>query len=187
MDKINYAFLGKVALEFRVSLDNLCKFLGKENTEEEKMQIYTNIIGTISDRDIKEKFHYMFFEETYNEPENISQISYAKMINFFKRYVKAELEEKSKILKELRKTEDDLDSIKHKLGNQTLTEEEINIVSRYRIKHVISRITFSKLFDVSNSSLRDAEKKSNNSYINAKLDILREFYSSFIPSNRRKK
>lgn len=187
MNKINYAFLGQMALEFRISLKNLCKFLGKENTETEKIQIYTNIMSTINDRDLKEKYHYLFFEETHNEPENISRISYAKMINFFKRYVKAELKEKSKILKELRKTEDDLNSIKHKLGNQTLTEEEINIVSRYRIKHVISRVTFSKLFDVSRSSLRDAEKKSNNSYINAKLDILREFYSSFIPSNRRKK
>ena len=66
-----------MALEFRLSLDNLCKLLGKEVTEQNKMDIYKAISLIFdNDPDYIEKFKYLFFYETFNEPQTSAKIAY---------------------------------------------------------------------------------------------------------------
>ena len=176
-----YNLLGDIALEFRVSLKNICKLFGKESTEENMMQIFNNIIQAKDNvRDITNEFKYLFFCETYNEPQTTSRVSYTKAVNYIKRYNKiikeGTSEEKKEILKELYKTENDLKSIKHKLGNDTLNEEEISIVCRFRIKHVMSRHGFSEFYNVTESSLRRAEPKITSNILKQKLETLKDYY-----------
>ena len=186
-----YNFIGDMALEFRVSLKNICKLFGKESTEENMMNIYNSIIqAKDNDKDITNKFKYLLFYETINEPATISKIAYTKAVNYIRRYNKIVKEgtNEEKILNELHKTESDLKSIKHKLGNETLNEEEISIVCRYRIKHVMSRNSFSEFYNVTESSLRRAEPKITSNIINQKLETLKDYYLTVTsPVKQRRK
>lgn len=188
-----YNLIGDMALEFRLSLRNICKLLGKEPTEENRMAIYQSIIqAKNNDKDITSKFKYLFFYETINEQQNASRISYTKAVNYIKRYNKiakeGTREQKVEILSELNKTERDLQNLKYKLGNETLNAEEILIVSKYRIKHVMSRHWFSQYFNVSESSLRRAEVKLESNIIKSKLDTLNEYYLTITsPAQKRRR
>lgn len=174
-----YRLIGDMALEFRLSLRNICKLLGKEVTEKTMMEIYNNI-NSIKDFDIKNKYKYLFFYETFNESQNASMVAYTKALNYIKRYnmvvKEGTKEEKIKILDELHKTDNDLKSIKNKLGNKILNEDEITIVSKFRIKHVISKSRFGEIYNVSFESISSAEKKLQSKLIKEKLERLNEYY-----------
>ena len=174
-----------------MSLKNICKLLGKEVTENNQMEIYNNITYKKSG-DMEDKYKYLFFYEAINENSKASIVAYTKAINYIKRYNKivkeGTQEEKTKILDELHKTESDLKSIKPKLGKETLNAEEINIVSKFRIKHVMSRNSFSEFYNVSKSSLRRAEVKLESNIVKEKLETLKEYHLTITsPAQKRRR
>jgi len=184
-----YKFMGKIALEFRVSLDSLCKMLGKEATDDTKMNIYNLIISSSNaDVDLKEMFNYLFFYETINEPENISKVAYARAINYVKRYQKAQKEGNDKeILKELNKTENDLLEIKNEIGKTPLTEKQVEIIEKYRIKYVISMLAFSNNFGIPRATLDSRQKNITDVVLRTKLDCLADYYLQKSQDRLRKK
>ena len=176
-----YIFIGKMALEFRLSLDNVCKILGKENNETIKLEIYKNICDSIDNNyEILDKFKYLFFCETINERETVSRISYERAANFIKRYNKltkeGTKEEIITILEELNKTEKDFEKVKNKLGKENLTKEEIDIITRYRIKNVIPRSSFSQYYGINRTSLEKRDKFTTNEILRDKLELLSGYF-----------
>ena len=55
-----YNFIAKMALEFRLSLHNVCRLLGKEPTDANKMEIYHKIIELNWELDAKNAYSYLF-------------------------------------------------------------------------------------------------------------------------------
>lgn len=183
-----YKFIGKVALEFRLSLENICIILGKERDEKTQMEVY-EILKEIAkgNQDLLIKYNYLFFYETVNESNNMSKIAYIKAVNYIKRYNKVvkdnDQEGIRKILEELNKTEEEFSKIRSKFNNTILNEEDLIIISKYRMKHVLSREKFCTCFSVSRSSLEKKEKQMSDTLIKEKLKLLSEYFLQF--ENRR--
>jgi len=178
-----YNYVGKIALEFRLSLDNVCKIMGKEPTEENKMEIYKNIEEVSRrDYDLIKEYKYLFFYETFNESDNVAMIAYVKAANFIGRYNRAKKEGNeelaTKTLLELSRTDNEFNQIKSKIGKQALTEKDVEIITRYRIKHAISRIAFCEQYGISRTSFEKRDRNISNSLLKKKLDILSEFLLS---------
>jgi len=187
-----WIFIGKIALEFRLSLDNICKILGKENTDDEKMKIYECLKSTTEGKEnLLMKYKYLFFYETLREPENVSKIAYERAANYLKRYNHAKQEEEhdlvKQILTELDKTELDFISIKGKFGKENLTDEDINIICRYRIKNVLSRLKFCEHFGINRSTLENREKGLTDTILIKKLNSISEYYLDLENSKLRKR
>lgn len=184
-----YNFIGKIALEFRLSLNNLCKLTGKQDTEQNRMDIY-NILVQASDKDedLIKKYNYLFFYEALNEPQNISKISFEKAANYVKRYKQAKKEDnKEKIkelMRELNKTELDFNSTKDKIGRQNLSDEDVEIISKFRIKNVVSRIGLCEAFGIHRTSLEEREKKLKDEVLKKKLNILGEYLTYNVRKKR---
>lgn len=178
-----YKFIGKIALEFRLSLDNICKITGKENTEENRLSFY-NTLEKINgkDLDLMDKYKYLFFYETLYEKESISKIAYTKAVNYIKRYKQAnkekDVEKIKKLMYELNKTEIDFNLTKDKFGKEILTLEDIEVISKYRIKNLISRERLCEDYGYSRSTLEKREFQLKDDVISAKLKILGEFLST---------
>lgn len=192
MNKIDYNFLGQIALEFRLSLDNICKILGKEPTEENKMEIYNNIeISANKDIGKINKYKYLLFYETFNEPTRIASVALSKTINYLKRYQKAVSENnKEKLIElenELYKTEDQFKQISGKISVDRLSDEDIEKIARYRLKNVISRKTFCEDYSIGRSSLSERENKISSNYLKHKLEILSEYHYSITKNIRKLK
>lgn len=177
-----YIFIAKMALEFRLSLDNLCKLLGKEINEDIKMDLYKNIESTTPEFYMQEKYRYLFFYETLNEEESISKVAYERALNFLKRYKKALNEGKeavNEILSELSKTDKDFQKIKSKPDKTNLSDEEIEIVTRYRVKYSMPRKNFSEYYGFSSRSLEVRDRNVKDEILKKKVQILGEYFTDY--------
>lgn len=185
-----YNFIAKMALEFRLSLDNICRLLGKEPTDENKMDIYNKIIELNWELDAKNAYSYLFNYETINEDPNVAVMAYTKAKLFLKKYgeaLKANDQEKLiSLRKELTRTEEEFNRIKN-LDELSLGEEEITIISRYRLKHCVSKSKMGYMLNVHRDSLSRAENKITNSTLREKLVKLSEFYEDIAINSRKKK
>ena len=177
-----YNFIGKIALEFRLSLSNICKLSGKEDIEKNRMEIYDILVeASEKNHDLIGKYNYLFFNESLNESENISKISFEKAVNYIKRYKQAKKENNvdkiKELIRELNKTELDFNSIKEKIGATRLSDEDIEIISRYRIKNMVSRMSFCQAFGIHRTSLEEREKKIKDPVLIKKLNTLGELFA----------
>ena len=183
--------IAKMALEFRLSLDNICKLLGKEPSDTLKMEIFNNVIATTDDFYMQEKFKYLFFYETTNEKESISRVAYERALNFLKRYNKAlkegTKEDIGKILSELSKTDKEFTQIKLKADKTNLTDEEIEIVTRYRIKYSMPRRNFADFYGFSSRSLESRDKNIKDESLRKKVEILGEYFSDYRKERLKRK
>ena len=184
-----YALIGKMALEFRLSLGNICKLLGKEPTDENKMEVYKKIMEVNWDLDVKNSYNYLFHYETINEDNNTAIMARSKAAVFLKKYSEALREQNQEkinlLLKQLIKTEEDFDRIRK--NGLTLNEEEITIISKYRLKHCISKTQMGYILDVDRRVLLTAENKITNPSLRAKLVKISEFFEDITIGSRKKK
>ena len=182
-----YRFWGKVSLEYRLSLGNLCKLMMVEETEENKKMIYD---GIMENAPLKNEFNYLFYYETLGESEDVSKDSYSKALKFLNSYIIAKRanknEEAIQILKELSKTDHNFESLKGKTFEKPLTEEEATIITKYRIKYRISRVTIADAFNVGEKKLLIGEEKINDKILLKKLKSLSNFFIDADNQKRRK-
>lgn len=182
-EKNFYKFIGKVALEFRVSLDNLCKLIGKEVNEENKKSIYEKIVEHAIGYNppLQKQYNHLFFYETLNEPSYVSDDSYSNALNYMKRYKKASSsgnkEERHKILNELNKTENDFKDLIKRKKTKTLTQDEIIVITKYRIKTVLSKRKFYEVYGIiSRDNLMVREKELESDVLKYKINNINEYY-----------
>ena len=184
-NKSIYVLLGRMALEYRLSLSNICKILGWEPTEENRMKFY-HIIEEVcaSNYKLLSLYKYLFFFETDHEKESASKISYSLAINFLNRYKKAlkdgDTEKAKKILRELNRTELEMNNVLPKLRERNIDRDDAIKISKYRIKHVIARDYFAKIYDITPSMLLRREKNIESELITYKLDLLSDYFEDII-------
>lgn len=178
-----YVLVANIALEFRVSLNNLCKLIGKEDNEQNRLYIYQKIVEYVikKDSDLTSQYNYLFFHETLNEPKNISNNSYNKVIEYLKRRKKAiksgNREELIKISRELKKTEIDFAILLKKNKSESLSDEDINTIAKYRIKRCLTQKKFYINYNlISRSNLSKREKMIESEDLKYKINILNEYF-----------
>lgn len=192
VDKKLYTLLGKMALEYRLSLDNICKILKRPVTDETKMEVYENIKKFMKNYyQLKEVYDYLFFYETVNEPEEISLIAYYKAKNYLLRHNKAikegNKEKLIKIKKELTKTDTDFINLRDKGHDDLYTVDDIAIITKYRLKYAISRENFCEYYYkvISLRNLEKREKQLESSILKRKIDLLSDYYLNFFNDKMR--
>jgi len=174
----NIKFYGQIALEYRLSLDNLCRFLRMDINDENKKQIYDAIIRSFPYIYL-DIFKYLFNYETILEPSFISKKSYKDSAKFIKDYIDAGKKEnsialKNQILKNLSQT--DLQYKELRL-NDELSLKDVEIISRYRVKYAISRIEIAEALNISREELRRKENLLQDEILKYKLNELNVFLS----------
>lgn len=189
---ISYSLLGAIALEFRLSLDNICKIFERPATEKFKMYFYENIKQTaIYNSQLLDEYNYLFFHETSKESSKAAFVSYTAAKNYIERYKKAKKEENTEKLDEIRnelyKTDRDFRDLKYRIHDKDLTLEDVAIISRYRIRHVISRETIARDYEISDRTLKNGEIKLSSNILKEKLNALSDYYLNFVNNRLRKR
>jgi len=185
-----FGFIAKLALECRLSLKNICKILKIKETEENKKFIYEKIIETLgNDNYEKNKYNYLFGYETVVEPQEVSKKSYNNAIVKKIYYDRAELSgDKDKInlaLQQLYVTDLAYINLKKKdLSNLDLKDTEI--ISRYRLKHNISRESICSELSISPDVLRARELKLPDEVLKYKLLELNKYMNDLKLKMRKK-
>ena len=174
-----YKLLGGIALEYRLSLDNLCRILGKPINEENKKAIYNSIISSINgDHVYVGLYKYLFNYETINEDEITAVESYKQASKFLGKYSyaksKGSNEDVLNVLMDLRKTEENFKKIEQKDFSDLQLIDEIEIISKYRIKFTVPRMVMAKALNVTENKIRRSESKLN-PILKSKVELLSEY------------
>lgn len=174
----NIKFYGQIALEYRLSLNNLCRLLQLDITDENKKQIYDEIIRSFPYTYL-DIFKYLFNYETILEPLFISKKSYKDSAQFIKAYIDAGKQEnsialKNQILKNLNQT--DLEYKELRLNGE-LSLKDVEIISRYRVKYAVSRVEIAESLNISRDELSRKERLLQDEILKYKLNELNTFLS----------
>lgn len=185
-----YKFVAKMALEYRLSLENICKLLKLEPTQENKNKVYEIIMELNKDNyELTEAYKYLFNFETINESAEVSSKSYSKAVWFLMQYNDAkkrgDTDRVDRVINLLNKTNKDLEQLMKKGLPNRLTEEEISIISKYRIKYGISRSEFSNISGINKDRIARHERKIQDPVLRKKVDRLLDYHASILIQNHR--
>lgn len=186
-------FITELALEFRLSLKNICKYFKEEEEDNEAIQLlyYNEIIRCLNDNIMIGEFKYLV-NETSSESQrtserafNISKHFYLKYLNVKKQNIcgKATIEDVKKCLSALKHTDVEFKKIIKAGLKNGMTEEKAIIIAKYRIKHVISKEQFSKSFEIKRDTLTKWENLITNPVLKDKINYLNDyFYNTYYRS-----
>lgn len=169
-----YTWILKIALEYRLSLENICIILGVEATKENQEKMY-NIFDELFglNTDLKGIYDLLFKYETKNELEETSLNALNLGFLAFHQYQIALKNNDTSKLNDLKNQLNDLDNKIKKIkdGYQLTYDDYLNIV-KYRIKYSLSRAEICKMLNISGESLIRFEVGLENEELNNKLSIL---------------
>lgn len=179
-----YSLIGQLALNYRLSLSNVCRLLGKNTDDKTRMEVYETILSITEDRDARDAYDFLFNYETVNESQKNSSLAFTKAAMFLKKYINAQKtnnkEEINALNGELVKIEKDFNQLffdyKNVKETKTPSSEEITIISRYRLKHRISQMQMSKNLGISREVVSNAEKKITDPLLMEKLQLLSDYF-----------
>jgi len=189
MKNINMDLLLNIAFTFRLSLKELCKLLGRSETEEEQINLYNEIKEKYKENfSIRSAYKYLFNYESKNQSEKDAKKAYALGLFFLENYMIAKKEGNkvkiNKMLNELNKIDNQFNELKKRKKGEPLTLEEILIISKYRLKYAIPREAACEYLDLTSSSVRHAEEKITDESLNKKLKNLSEYYLDIASKKR---
>ena len=184
MENLNmYNFIGKVALEYRLSLENICKLLKKEPTEENKKMIYESIMKTCSKRsELIRSYRFLFNYETINEDQKVSEKELSDAKTFIAEYNAAKKTNNDAIVrfvsKKLTRTDRDFKAITQKDLSKPLSPSEAYAIAKYRIKYCISKEAMTEIINIGDDKIRLGESKIADEILQKKLKLLSDYLMS---------
>lgn len=175
-----YNLIFKVALNYRLSLKNICMLLGKEPTEENKQEIYDIFELLYGDNlNLRSYYVFLFDYETRSEPEFISNSALNLATLFFIKYKTASKSGDIETTKKLREQLDSLDKkiklLRFRDKEKQLTDDDYITIITYRIKYSLSKDNICSYLDINRDTLRVHENKLENSKLKYKIDILNDY------------
>lgn len=174
-----YVFILKMALEYRLSLENLCIILGIEAHEENQKEIY-NIFDELfgKNTDLKLLYDFLFKCETIKENEATSLDALNSGYLFFYKY---KIAHKNRDNSKIQEIENELNSLDNRINllknrdvNMELTDEDYLDIFKYKLKYCLSRSELSKLLNISSSELIRKELQLNDKKLIQKLNTLNQ-------------
>lgn len=171
-----------LALEFRLSLKSICLFFNAEPTDDNQLLFYNEIINNANNLIKTEEFKYLSYE-TACESDKDSKVSLNLAKLFYKKYLialnnyrndKTKKGQYELALSNINYTDTEFKKIKAK-GFQNITEKDVVIIAKYRIKHVISKMEFAKEFNVGRDTITRWEKLITDPRLQEKISILNDY------------
>lgn len=192
-------FVMNLALEFRLSLKNVCLFFNANPTDENQQLFYNEMIKNAGSVVKIDELKYLTYE-TANESEKDSKTSYNLALTYYSRYLNALKNAKSgndlnneklnKAKNYLQYTDVEFEKL-NKQGFKKVAINEAIIIAKYRIKHVISKIQFAEEFGMNRETISRWEKLITNPRLVNKIKSLNDYnyelsIKSVKASNRKK-
>lgn len=177
IQKNMYTWMLKIALEYRLSLQNICIILGIEATEENQRNIY-NIFEEFfgSNTDLKILYDFLFSIETKNESEETSLKALNSGYLLFHQYQIASRNRDSEKINNLNNELNTLDNRIKELKNKDIsvefTDNDYLDIIKYRIKYSISRAEICTMLNINSSDLIRFEVQLEDEELINKLNIL---------------
>ena len=174
-----YTWILKIALEYRLSLENICIILGIEPTEKNKENMY-NVFEELFglNTDLKGVYDLLFKYETKNESEEISLNALNSGFLTFHQYQIALKNNDTSKLNDLKNQLNILDNKIKELKNRNfeyqLTNDDYLNITKYRIKYSLSRTEICKMLNINSENLIRFEVELENEELNNKLSILNQ-------------
>ncbi len=184
-----------IALEFRLSLKNICRFLGVNQNEANQKLFYDEIMKFINDSTLSNEFKFLVYE-TAVESEQDSKIAYNIAKIFYLKSQKEVLlnKDRKSIMNKLFKTDCDYYKLKTKGIKLPMSDQDALIISKYRIKHAIPKEQMAIELEVHRVSIDKWENRvsQSNPRLGNKLSKLNEYNydlskKHFISKSKRKK
>ena len=187
-----YKFIAKIALEYRLSLENICKLMKKEPTETNKNMVYELIINSCAQKSkIVHSYKYLLNYETINEKEEVSSKAFKAAQLFIMQYNDARKRNDDAminfVMRKLTKTDRDFQAIMKKDLSEPLTEEDATIIAKYRVKYCISKETMASILNIGEGKIRLGESKIQDEILKAKANLVSEYQESLELGKRSKK
>lgn len=174
-----YVFILKMALEYRLSLENLCIILGIEAHKENQEKLY-NIFDELfgKNTDLKLLYDFLFNCETIKENEETSLEALNSGYLFFYKYKLANKNRDNSKIEELTNELNLLDSkfnlLKNRDNTKELTNDDYLVIFKYRLKYCLSRAELSKLLSINSTELVRKELELNDEKLRQKLKLLNQ-------------
>lgn len=164
----------QLILTYRISLDNISKTFNMDNNE-----LYKELLEYNKDNIIYNALKYVLNHETIYEYKNIQELSRKKVRLFL---IKLHMAKTSKAKADLINTlNNDKEILNLRNKNYTdYTNEDFELISRYRLKYALGRTSVSDFFEIPETTLRRKEKKYDDEILIKKLEMLnsyKDFYS----------
>ncbi len=172
-----YALILKMALEYRLSLENLCIILGIEATQDNQEKIY-NIFEALFNKntDLKVLYDFLFMNETKNEEDETSLQALNAGYLFFSKYKIANKNRDNEMINELMTELDSLDSriksLKNRNNEYELTDNDYLDIFKYKVKYCLSRAELSNILNISSAELIKKELGVTDKKLKRKLNLL---------------
>ena len=187
-------FIKKLASEYRLSTKNICKLLGLEPTEENQQYIY-NLFMTndeILRYEEKKEFIYLNYETTGEEKQS-DKISYTTAQLAVLKMQKALLTGDKDLVKQIndkmKKIDKEFADLRRRPKWIDVTPEEILTISKYRVKHALSKNEINRLIGIGDGTLTKYERLIESEFWKTKIKKLNEYNFSLchVSVNERKK
>lgn len=187
-----------LALEFRLSLKNICLFFNAQPTDNNQLLFYNEIIKNAGNLEKIDEFKYLIYETAcesdrdYKVPLSLAKLFYKKYAIALNNYRNDETKkgQYELALSNINHTDIEFKKIVSK-GFQSITEKDATIIAKYRIKHVISKMEFAKEFYISRDTVTRWESLITDARLQEKIRILNDYNHNlgtiyYKSSNKRK-
>ena len=173
-------FIKKLALEYRLSRKNICKLLGQEPTEENQQFIYNLFMNNDEILSYKEKKEFKYLDyETTSEKKSTEKASYMvaqiALLKLQKALLENDEQQIQHIKDNLKKTDTDFLNLRRRKVWARITDEEILTISKYRVKHALSKRDINRLIGIGDRKLTQAERTITNEFWSNKVKILNAY------------
>lgn len=187
-------FIANLALEFRLSLKNICKLLNVNPSDDNQVLFYNEIIRCLRDVTSIEEFRYLVYETSGESNQDSikaytsAKIYFLKYLRTKNRYLKGEVEydEYKKCLQELKYTDIKFKKIVDSGIKDNVSLENIKVLAKYRIKHAISKDKFANAYEIVRSTVSNWESLISSPVIRRKLNLLNEYNYEISRKNFKK-
>jgi len=155
-------FVWKVALEYRLSLTNICKLWNIDATEENLKTMYEALLKTCNDQDEQTAFKWLITETT-GESEKDSKVMYLTATTMLAHCNIAIKSEDKKQIDEafgrLFKTDYAFKTLEKELKFRNISEKDIAVISKYRIKYALSKSQIASEMGINRDTIARNERK----------------------------
>ena len=187
-------FIKKLALEYRLSIKNICRLLGQEPTEENQQFLYNIFVNEENISSYQEKIEFKYLDyETTNEKIVIENATYMAAQMTLLKLQKALLNndecELQNIRNNLKRIDIDFSKLKSRKIWTKVTEEEILTIAKYRVKHALSKREINRLLGIGDKTLSKFEERIQSDFWKTKIASLNAYNYDLchISVNKRKK
>lgn len=155
-------FVKKVALEYRLSMKNICRLLKVEPTDENIKLLYDEMMKLSPKQEDQRAFNWLVVSTT-NENEKDSNTLYHVALAYLGQVTIATQSGDEKQIEEaynrLFKIDTDFRNLVTTFNPRSIKQEDMLIIAKYRIKYALSKAEVAKMIGINRDTVSKNERK----------------------------